>query len=239
MFSDSYHRLPETDQSLPTQTDEGLMKEAKAQVDQLVKEINRLSQDAANSGLIDKEKYVIPPHLHDLQEADLPENQRGLVISEIAQFRERAAKREREKLRDVRESIPLATGIPSGPKPREWGKSQSSQQRSHDSPQPPGRSQTSQHGYNRPVGFVKAEAATGVDDSRQLAGKSSKTDEELEAERKECRRRDEEVSFRDVGACVRCGSENSTLYFSVNEDTNQESESVSKLLNARLHESEL
>ena len=51
-----------------------------------VADINRISQDAANSGLIDKEKYVIPPHLHDLQEADLPETQRGLVISEIAQF---------------------------------------------------------------------------------------------------------------------------------------------------------
>jgi RNA-binding protein 25 len=43
-------------------------------------------------------------------------------------------------------------------------------------------------GYSKPVGFVKAEdggAATGViGDERQLAGKTTKTDEELEAERR-------------------------------------------------------
>jgi len=167
-----------------------------------------MSQDAANNGLIDKEKYVIPPHLHDLQEADLPETQRGLVISEIAQFRERAAKREREKMRDVRDNIPSIPGAPSGPKVREWGKPQQQQQHQQQSP---GSSQapTKQlsygkgaQGYSKPVGFVKAEdsgAATGsLDDDRHLAGKTIKTDEELEAERKEARRRDEEVSFRDV-----------------------------------------
>ena len=181
------------------------MQQSKAKVDELVADINRLSQDAANNGLIDKEKYVIPPHLHDLQEADLPETQRGLVISEIAQFRERAAKREREKMRDVRENMPSVTGAPSGPKLREWGKPQS-QQRSQESPQAPGRGQAGQQGYgkgaqgySKPVGFVKAEStATPQDDERQLAGKAAKTDEELEAERKETRRRDEEVSFRDV-----------------------------------------
>lgn len=178
-------------------------------MDELIADINRMSQDAANSGLIDKEKYVIPPHLHDLQEADLPETQRGLVISEIAQFRERAAKREREKLRDVRDSIPSVIGAPSGPKVREWGKAQPAQQRSRESPQPSVRAPSGQQGYgkgaqgySKPVGFVKAEdgkmATGGLDNDRQLAGKSTKTDEELEAERKENRRRDEEVSFRDV-----------------------------------------
>jgi RNA-binding protein 25 len=195
--------------STTCQADEAQTQEAKLKVDQLVADINRMSQDAANNGLIDKEKYVIPPHLHDLQEADLPETQRGLVISEIAQFRERAAKREREKMRDVRESIPSVVGAPSGPKVREWGKPQNTLQRSRESPQPPARGPTGQQGYgkgaqgySKPVGFVKAEdnkAATGgLDDGRQLAGKSTKTDEELEAERKENRRRDEEVSFRDV-----------------------------------------
>jgi len=185
------------------------MQEAKTKVDGLVADINRMSQDAASNGLIDKEKYVIPPHLHDLQEADLPETQRGLVISEIAQFRERAAKREREKMKDVRDSIPSITGAPSGPKAREWGKPQSTPQRSRESPQPSGRGSSNQagygkgaQGYSKPVGFVKAEdnkvATGGLEDGRHLAGKSTKTDEELEAERKENRRRDEEVSFRDV-----------------------------------------
>jgi RNA-binding protein 25 len=183
--------------------DEAQLKQSKAKLDELVADINRMSQDAANNGLIDKEKYVIPPHLHDLHEADLPETQRGLVISEIAQFRERAAKREREKLRDVRDSIPM-TGAPSGPKIREWGKPQqqsAQQQQAHatvSSSQPPKQQGFGKgaQGYSKPVGFVKAE--DGDSGGRHMPGKGTKTDEELEAERKESRRRDEEVSFRDV-----------------------------------------
>jgi RNA-binding protein 25 len=188
------------------QADEAQMRQSKQKLDELVADINRMSQDAANNGLIDKEKYVIPPHLHDLHEADLPETQRGLVISEIAQFRERAAKREREKMRDVRESIPLA-GAPSGPKIREWGKpqqpaqQQSSAQPTVSSSQPPKQQGFGKgaQGYSKPVGFVKAEdGGAGDGGGRQGSAKTIKTDEELEAERKESRRRDEEVSFRDV-----------------------------------------
>ncbi|KAG1766606.1 hypothetical protein EV702DRAFT_1050637 [Suillus placidus] len=152
------------------------------------------SQEAANSGLLDKEKYDIPPHLHDLQEADLPETQCGLVISEIVRFRERAAKREREKLCDVRDAMPQLAHTPSGPK----GVPGKSAPRGKDA-----------QGYNKPVGFVKAEdgtAAMGSDD-RSIPGKSRKTDEELEKDRKEARRRDEEVSFRDISYSsyfVRC-----------------------------------
>ncbi|KAG6815927.1 hypothetical protein H0H87_010114 [Tephrocybe sp. NHM501043] len=191
-------------QRMVTNADEAAMTQSKAKLDELVADINRMSQDAANNGLIDKEKYVIPPHLHDLQEADLPETQRGLVISEIAQFRERAAKREREKLRDVRDSIPVAAA-PSGPKVREWGKPQSQQP-----PPSPATANSSQprrdqgfgkgaQGYSKPVGFVKSEesGAGGYEGSARSFGKPTKTDEELEDERKETRRRDEEVSFRD------------------------------------------
>ena len=172
---------------LQLQVDEEQTQKAKEKIDELLADIKRVSEDAANSGLIDREKYVIPPHLHDLHEADLPETQRGLVISEIAQFRERAAKREREKMRDVRESIPLL--VPSGPK-REWGKPQSQQ----TTPQKaPGKAS---QGYSKPTGFVKAE-----NDGMGKSIEPAKTDEELEAERKEARRRDEENSFRDVSAC--------------------------------------
>jgi RNA-binding protein 25 len=190
------------------QADEAQMRQSKAKVEELVSDIQKKSRDAATNGLIDKEKYVIPPHLHDLQEADLPETQRGLVISEIAQFRERAAKREREKLREnTRDSAQVAPSAPSGPKVREWGKPQSQPQPASPGAArgPPGGPQgygKGAQGYSKPVGFVKAEdggAATGiVRDERQLAGKTMRTDEELEAERKEERRRDEEVSFRDV-----------------------------------------
>ncbi|KAG8214940.1 hypothetical protein J3R82DRAFT_10130 [Butyriboletus roseoflavus] len=192
LFLDAYSA-----QKMKTDTDELMMQQANANVNELVAEINRTSQDAANNGLLDKEKYVIPPHLHDLQEADLPETQRGLVISEIAQFRERAAKREREKVREVRESIPNLLMAPSGPKSRDWGKPQSQQ----PSQSMPGKGQQTQgkgpQGYSKHVGFVKAEdagAATGALDERS---KGSKTDEEMERDRKDARRRDEEVSFKD------------------------------------------
>ncbi|TEB39968.1 hypothetical protein FA13DRAFT_1760732 [Coprinellus micaceus] len=124
----------------------------------------KFSRTAANNGLIDKEKYIIPPHLHDLQESDLPETQRGLVMTEIAQFRERAAKREREKLRDVQASIPTLLPASNGPKVREWG-------------------------------FVRGED-TGSPEVRSTP--APKSDEELENERKEARRKDEENSFKDV-----------------------------------------
>lgn len=157
--------------------------------------IHKTSEEAANSGLLDKEKYVIPPHLHDLQEADLPETQRGLVMTEIAQFRERAAKREREKMRDVQAAVPAILSAPSGPKQREWGKPAASAPSPQATKPPQGFGKGAQ-GYSKPVGFVKAEDQGG--DDRSAAGKSAKTDEELEAERKEARRRDEENSFRDV-----------------------------------------
>jgi hypothetical protein len=180
------------------------LRQSKQKLDELVADINRMSQDAANSGLIDKEKYVIPPHLHDLHEADLPETQRGLVISEIAQFRERAAKREREKLRDVRDSIPLP-GAPSGPKIREWGKPQQPAQQQQPqtavSSSQPSKQQgfgKGSQGYSKPVGFVKAEDSGATESGRHGSVKTAKTDEEMEVERKESRRRDEEVSFRDV-----------------------------------------
>lgn len=139
----------------------------------------------------EKERYIIPPHLHDLQESELPENQRGLVMSEIAQFRERAAKREREKLNLERERG-LAMGrnaalnsntpkgppnAPSGPKERTWGRGQ-------------GPAGSGPQGYNKPVGFVQAQNDATIE--------SVKTDEQKEQDRKEARTRDENESFRDV-----------------------------------------
>ena len=175
------------------------MRQAKSRVDALLADIHKVSQEAADNGLIDKEKYVIPPHLHDLHEADLPETQRGLVMTEIAQFRERAAKREREKLRDVQAAVPTILNMPSGPKQREWGKPAAQSQPSPQTPTARGAP------YAKAPGFVKAGDDRGstpvVDELSNLASRSAKTDEELEAERKEARRRDEENSFKDVRSC--------------------------------------
>jgi RNA-binding protein 25 len=176
-----------------SQADEEIMRQAKAKVDQLLADIHKMSQEAADQGLIDKEKYVIPPHLHDLQEADLPETQRGLVMTEIAQFRERAAKREREKLRDVQAAVPTILNMPSGPKQREWGKPGGAAQSSPTAGRGPS--------YGKTPGFVRAGDDRGTpaaDDRESSVSRSVKTDEELEAERKEARRRDEENSFKDV-----------------------------------------
>ncbi|KAI9066019.1 hypothetical protein FKP32DRAFT_1566663 [Trametes sanguinea] len=193
-FLDAYQA-----QKMRTDADDEALRQAKARVDELLADINKKSQEAASNGLIDREKYVIPPHLHDLQEADLPETQRGLVMTEIAQFRERAAKREREKMRDVREAMPqilASTGAPSGPKVREWGKPQLGGQ-----PDSPGGARghgKGAQGYSKPVGFVKAEDGGRTPGSdRQASVRPTKTDEELEAERKEARRRDEENSYKD------------------------------------------
>ncbi|KAG7088885.1 hypothetical protein E1B28_012832 [Marasmius oreades] len=174
-------------QRMATNSDEDKIKLAKLKIEKLVEDINRQSQDATNNGLLDKEKYVIPPHLHDLQEADLPETQRGLVISEIAMFRERAAKREREKMRDVQANFSTATA-PSGPKVREWGKSrQPPTTPSSSTPLIPASSSSKgKYGYN---GFVKEESGSSE--------RKAKTDEELERDRKEARERDEEASFQD------------------------------------------
>lgn len=98
-------------------------------------------------------------------------------------------------MQNVKQGMPVL-GAPSGPKMREWGKPQNQPQ---GSPQPGQGMGKGPQGYDKPIGFVKAgENGSGKGEDRQLAGKSTKTDEELEAERKETRKRDEELSFRDV-----------------------------------------
>lgn len=202
------------------------MRQSQARVAAILADINKKSQDAASNGLLDKEKYVIPPHLHDLQEADLPETQRGLVMTEIAQFRERAAKREREKMKDVREAVPVLA--PSGPKQREWGKAQGTGTAAQPSARGSQGFGKGAQGYSKPVGFVKAEEG-GSPSGDDRTGSNVKTDEELETERKEARKRDEENSYRDVRAIWLLTVPSANLPVSVSEDMSPESERVYKL----------
>lgn len=164
------------------------MQGAKARIDALLHNIKKEHEEATQRGTLDREKVVIPPHLHDLQEGDLPETQRGLVMTEIQLFRERAAKREREKMNELPNVAPNVT--PAGPKQREWGKPQGN---AHSPPRQKGFGNGAQ-GYNKPVGFVRE----GSKEGDSLANRIQRTDEELEEDRKEARRRDEENSFRDV-----------------------------------------
>ena len=100
-------------------------------------------------------------------------------------------------MRDVRESMPSITGAPSGPKLREWGKPQNRQE-DPAAPKVQGFGKGSQ-GYSKPVGFVKAEDGNaGRDPLANSRESTGKTDEVLEAERKEMRRQEEELSFKDV-----------------------------------------
>jgi RNA-binding protein 25 len=164
----------------------------------------------------DGERYThtVPPHLHDLQEAELPEAQRGLVISEIAMFRERAAVREREKSREMSRNMgnmnmPERSGSGGGGQggygpgsgagmqgqngrpQREWGRPQGDSR---------GAVGGGPQGYDRAPGFVKSEngANAGAGASGSNSAAAQKTDEQLEEDRKDQRRRDEESSFRDV-----------------------------------------
>jgi len=100
-------------------------------------------------------------------------------------------------MRDVRESMPSITGAPSGPKLREWGKPQNRQE-DPAAPKAQGFGKGAQ-GYSKPVGFVRAEdGSAGRDPLSNDRERPGKTDEELEAERKEMRRQEEELSFKDV-----------------------------------------
>ncbi|KAG8920556.1 hypothetical protein FRC01_000703 [Tulasnella sp. 417] len=84
-------------QKMETEADTNASNESREKIDAL---LNALKSGDALPGEDPDGKangYQVPAHLKDLQEADLPENQRGIVLSEIAQFRERAMKKEKEK----------------------------------------------------------------------------------------------------------------------------------------------
>lgn len=175
------------------QADNAQAADAKTKIDQIVEDIKKKADEGTGSG--SKEKYVIPPHLHDLQEAELPEAQRGLVISEIALFRERAAKREREKLRDEQERG-RALGI-SSPYGGKGSPASGSNKAPVNAPSgPKGRGVGSgQQGYGKAPAFVQSQSQS---QSRTSQAEAEKTDEQKEQDRKDARMRDENESFRDV-----------------------------------------
>lgn len=142
---------------------------------------------------------VIPPHLHDLQEADLPENQRGLVISEIELFRRRAVKKaSSDKTAGVGpiNAVGGNTGFSAPREPRErWGQRQGSMGGGGGSasgpPTPQHQRQTSQprdgqfrstdpQSYRDAPEFVKSEVGRKNDEERDrdLRAKKLKADDQ-------------------------------------------------------------
>ncbi|EIW72718.1 hypothetical protein TREMEDRAFT_13947, partial [Tremella mesenterica DSM 1558] len=126
---------------------------------------------------------VVPAHLQDLKEGDLPEEQRVAVLDQIAIFRENAARREREKKRLEEEkerfkAVQPREG-PTGP-------------RGPAAQQQPGPSAYGYdpQGYQDPVAFVKPQSAQGKD-------VSDRTDEEEEEIRRKRRKQEADALMRD------------------------------------------
>lgn len=145
-----------------------------------------------------KEGYVVPDHLRDLDESELPENQRNVVMGQIASFREASARRDAEKKRhdenlEVRrqamhgDSVPFGRpGANNGQQMRQWGSSGPSNQGQQTRPIGNGP-----QSYNQPVGFVKAETA-------EAKAETERTDEEAERMRLEEQQRQKVYMLREV-----------------------------------------
>ncbi|KAJ9125126.1 hypothetical protein QFC22_000080 [Naganishia vaughanmartiniae] len=146
----------------------------------------------------DKQKdaaYVVPDHLRDLDESELPENQRNVVMGQIASFREASARRDAEKKRhdENMEARRQAIDRPAGPagqnngqQMRQWGSSSGPYNQGQQM-RPIGNGPQS---YNQPVGFVKAETA-------EAKAETERTDEEAERIRLEEQQRQKVHQLRE------------------------------------------
>ena len=158
-------------------------------------------------------EVVVPAHLQDLKEGDLPEGQRVAVLDQIAVFREASARRDREKKRteDEKERFKAAQNMDPNTadygygnnrglqaqikKERTWGSPQINQTQTpqHNQQQQNDRARNPQ-GYDEPVNFVKAQA---VESKEQ----SERTDEEEEMMRQQRKVRDRDNALREVSRC--------------------------------------
>lgn len=145
---------------------------------------------------------IVPAHLQDLKEGDLPEAQRVAVLDQIAIFRENAARREREKKisQEDRERymnmpsshVEYGYGTRALPKETSKLKGREERERERDGGRDGGRDRARDpQGYSDPVAFVRAETAEGK-------GESERTDEEDEAVRQQQRERERAQALRDV-----------------------------------------
>jgi len=163
-------------------------------------DLNSIIPAAAAPNVSDSAKDngpMVPDHLKDLDAEELPEDQRGVVLDQIASFRVQALKKEEERKRKdemlnsrAGSSGSYNSGRPdqSGNQMRQWGgrNEQPGARPIGDGPQ----------GYNQPVGFVKAQTVEGKQEDER-------TDEEIEQKRIQDHKRriDEEyfaVRFRNA-----------------------------------------
>lgn len=131
-----------------------------------------------------------PSHLQDLVAEDLPDASRGIITSEIALFRERAAQRAKEQKEqdlaaEMRRHAPQSDMSRA---PQQQGNAWGSRGGQQD-PQ----------SYNKPIGFVGAGTAVGAAKEADARPSPPPVDEALqERERAQRAQREAEALFRDV-----------------------------------------
>lgn len=177
------------------------------------------------AGGLEPINVVVPAHLQDLKEGDLPENQRVQVLDQIAVFREQAARREREKQKlDVakeRQKLEEIAANPRGTSTSNYGygnralendrkamedsrnRRKSAWDQQHVSPNdqrnaasPVAVKRGDPQAYDKPVGFVKPQAA-------EAKGESERTDEEEEELRLQRKARERDHALREVSCLPR------------------------------------
>jgi RNA-binding protein 25 len=159
-------------------------------------DLNSIIPASAAPGVPDAAKDngpMVPDHLKDLDAEELPEDQRGVVLDQIASFRVQAQKKEDERKRKD-ELLNARSGGPSGgynqggQNMRQWG----ARGDYAGSVRPVGGGP---QGYNQPINFSKAQTAEG----KQI---DERTDEEAEELRKADKKRRQEDEYRAVGASL-------------------------------------
>ncbi|ORY21007.1 hypothetical protein BCR39DRAFT_554400 [Naematelia encephala] len=175
----------------------------------LLTDPNAIEPDTGVAGPAPRIPVIVPAHLQDLREGDLPENQRVAVLDQIAVFRENAAKREREKksidLDRERFKVQQAASAPPGSRSAYDTQSYGYGTRAFNQQQPNRSSAPSQsphqngsqrdgtrdpQSYNKPVNFTPAQNSASK-------AESDRTDEEEEELRKQRRARELESALRD------------------------------------------
>jgi len=183
------------------QSDESADAACRKAIDNIVARLNdshqRFDDRPSNSGRLSPIQVIVPAHLQDLKEGDLPEAQRVAVLDQIAIFRENAARREREKKassedRERYKSMP-SSHVEYGYGSRAFAKQavESPKHTDHRTSKNARDNGKDPQGYSSPVSFVRPETAEGK-------GESERTDEEDEAVRQQRRERERALALRDV-----------------------------------------
>jgi RNA-binding protein 25 len=189
-----------------SQDDAELLRQTRDKLKEVLDTMRDPTARATPSETPDPNKPRLHSHLQDLGPEDLPEESRGLITREIAFFRERAAKKEADRMQQEQErernnSFERNSGSFASQGGRgafgagrgRTGSPQVNNQRYNQAAHAQGSPTSDPQGYNKPVGFVRAGERAGSPPRGYQA-----TDEEFESQRQERRKREAEMAYRDV-----------------------------------------